>query len=213
MRYGDLPKNLGVKIAKVNEMCFYQYLPIKLKSMDIMVLEKRLYSLRSLLNQIEKDFIEDFGNKLFKESYVYLTVKKLFQTAGSNFNRPGYHSDGFMTNDINYIWSDNTGTIFNHGHFNLSQNDSDSILEMQNQADERCENIYKDGSLLRLNQFNIHKCQEVKIDRMRTFIKVSFSKDKYDLIGNSHNYLLNYNWEMKERKYERNIPQSIIIKA
>jgi hypothetical protein len=43
---------------------------------------------------------------------------------------------------------------------------------------------------------------------MRTFVKVSFSYDKYDLVGNSHNYLLNYAWEMKERKDDRNIPQS-----
>lgn len=43
---------------------------------------------------------------------------------------------------------------------------------------------------------------------MRAFLKVSFSKDKYDLLGNSHNYLMDYNWEMKARKEDRNIPQS-----
>jgi hypothetical protein len=45
---------------------------------------------------------------------------------------------------------------------------------------------------------------------MRAFLKVSISKDKYDLIGNSHNYLLDYDWQMKERKQERNIPQSVV---
>lgn len=209
MRYGDLPKNLGIKKAVIDEMCFYQYLPIKLKGMEITVLEDRLTSLRPFLRQIEKDFIEDFGKKIFEVSYVYLTVKKLFQTKGCNFNRMGYHSDGFMTDDINYIWSDNNGTIFNHGYFNLTQNDSISINEMNLQADSRCEKTYKDGSLLRLNQFNIHKCQEVKNDGMRTFIKVSFSKDKYDLIGNSHNYLLNYDWQMRKRLMQRNIPQQL----
>ncbi len=208
MRYGDLPKNLGVKKVKIDEMCFYQYLPIKLSSMFIMVLEPRLYSLRPILTQIKKDFVEEFGMNKFKDSYIYLTVKKMFQIPGTNFNRPGWHSDGFMTEDINYIWSDNNGTIFNHGYFDLSQNDSISLFEMEQQADSRCEKTYKDGSLLRLNQFNIHKCAEIKRPGMRTFIKVSFSKDKYDLKGNSHNYILTYNWNMKDRSERRNIPQS-----
>ena len=43
----------------------------------------------------------------------------------------------------------------------------------------------------------------------RTFFKLSFSKDKYDLKGNSHNYLFDYNWEMRERKENRNIPQQL----
>jgi len=47
---------------------------------------------------------------------------------------------------------------------------------------------------------------------MRTFVKISFSKDKYDLIGNSHNYEMDYKWDMKERKEERNIPQTALIK-
>jgi hypothetical protein len=55
---------------------------------------------------------------------------------------------------------------------------------------------------------NIHKVAPVLVGGMRTFVKVSFSYDKYDLVGNSHNYLLNYAWEMKERKDDRNIPQS-----
>lgn len=35
---------------------------------------------------------------------------------------------------------------------------------------------------------------------MRNFLKVSFSKDKYDLKGNSKNYLLSYDWYFRDRK-------------
>jgi hypothetical protein len=69
---------------------------------------------------------------------------------------------------------------------------------------------YRENQLLRLNQYNIHKVAPVTEVGMRTFLKLSFSKDKYDLIGNSHNYLIDYNWEMKNRKEHRNIPQSIL---
>ena len=42
-------------------------------------------------------------------------------------------------------------------------------------------------------------------------VDMSFNNTvKYDLIGNSHNYLLDYDWQMKERKQERNIPQSVV---
>lgn len=37
-----------------------------------------------------------------------------------SFNRMGYHSDGFLTDDINYIWCDNNPTIFNISAFNLT---------------------------------------------------------------------------------------------
>ena len=43
----------------------------------------------------------------------------------------------------------------------------------------------------------------------RTFIKISYSTDKYDLIGNSHNHEIDYRWEMRERGTMRNVPQKV----
>jgi hypothetical protein len=82
--------------------------------------------------------------------------------------------------------------------------------EMEKQAMPFHNVTYGENRLLRLNQYNIHKVASVTEVGMRTFLKLSFSKDKYDLIGNSHNYLIDYNWEMKNRKEHRNIPQSIL---
>jgi len=45
---------------------------------------------------------------------------------------------------------------------------------------------------------------------MRAFVKVSFSKDKYDLIGNAVNYEIDYNWNFKPRENTRNVPQTEI---
>lgn len=44
---------------------------------------------------------------------------------------------------------------------------------------------------------------------VRTFVKVSISRDKYDLIGNSHNHLLQYDWPMRPRALTRNPPQRL----
>lgn len=46
----------------------------------------------------------------------------------------------------------------------------------------------EDGSILRLNQFVIHKVVDIEKSSMRHFVKVSFGRDKYDLKGNSQNH-------------------------
>ena len=208
MKYGTLPKEIGLFEVACKEMMFYQYLPIKLIGQTELKTEERLKCFDKIIGTASCDFIGVFGLDMYVESYVYLTAKYLYHKTGCSFNRPGYHSDGFMTDDINYVWCDSQPTIFNSSNFSLSMDDSGSLVEMEEQAMIENEVSYPVNSLLRLNQFNIHKVSEKNNEGVRAFLKISFSKDKYDLLGNSHNYLLDYDWQMKERKSERNIPQS-----
>jgi len=210
MKYGDLPRNLGLFEVPCHEMMFVQYLPIKLANQTCPTYDKQFDCFNQIIGAAVGNFIDTFGSDVWDESYVYLTAKHMYQVPNSSFNRHGYHSDGFMTSDINYIWSDKFPTIFNTTKFNLSLDDRISIGEMEEQAVKENEITYADKSLVRLNQYNIHKVGDNSTGGLRTFIKLSFSKDKYDLIGNAHNHLLDYNWEMKERSIERNIPQTLI---
>lgn len=209
MKYGSKPKNLGKVDISCDEMLFYQYLPIKLKEQKEPTVEERLRCFEPLIGACCCDFVADFGLSRYIDSYVYLTAKRLYQGKRSSFNRKGYHSDGFMTDDINYLWSDCLSTIFNFTDFDLSMEDEGSLNEMEEQAKKENEFTYLKGSLLRLNQYVIHKVSEEDLEGIRTFVKISFSKDKYDLKGNAKNYLLDYNWEMRERQNKRNIPQQI----
>ncbi len=211
MRYSELPKQLSIHNVSCKEMIFYQYLPIKLVGMKGVIFEDRLKYFDSIIKEACSDFIKENGLCRYINSNIYLTAKYMYQPANYSFNRIGYHSDGFLTDDINYIWSDRNPTIFNSGKFNLTMDDAISMKEMDIQALRENEITFPNNTLLRLNQFNIHKVNDIQEIGMRTFIKVSFSKDRYDLVGNSHNYLIDYNWEMKDRKDERNIPQTIII--
>jgi len=212
MKYGTLPKFLGRYEIQCDEMLFYQYLPIKLKNKTEPTVEDRLKCFKDLIGNICCDFVGEFGLDRFVNSNVYLTAKRMYQVGGCSFNRMGYHSDGFLTNDINYVWCDKTPTVFNFSPFKLTLNDKISMREMEEQANEEAIEIYPENSLLRLDQYNIHKVSEVKGLTLRTFIKVSFSDDKYDLKGNSKNYLLDYDWEMRDRALERNIPQGLVAK-
>lgn len=208
MEYGELPVSLGVFEIQCREMMFYQYLPIKMYKGTAIDYEHRLGCFDNLLTDVCIDFIGRYGIKRFLDSYIYLTAKHLYQVPNCSFNRMGWHSDGFMTDDINYIWSNKYPTIFNKSKFNLPLDDMLSMEAMEAQALPENDVTFKECELLRLDQYNIHKVAPVLVGGMRTFVKVSFSYDKYDLVGNSHNYLLNYAWEMKERKDDRNIPQS-----
>lgn len=211
MKYGDLPKELGVYEVDCREMMFYQYLPIKMPTQVQPIYEERLRCFDELIGAVCCDYIGDFGLDNYVNSYVYLTAKFLYQAPNCSFNRMGWHSDGFLTDDVNYIWCDKNPTIFNKTEFDLTLNDFISMQEMDAQAVPSNDVVYKENQLLRLNQFNIHKVAPTQVGGMRAFLKVSISKDKYDLIGNSHNYLIDYSWDMKPRKSERNIPQSSVM--
>lgn len=209
MNYGELPIVIDKINLIVNEMMFYQYLPIKLVGQKEFIFEDRLKCFEKVIEKSCMDFIEKYGIQKYLDSYIYVTAKNLYQTKTNFFNRTGWHSDGFMTNDVNYIWYDKDPTIFNNSSFNLSMDDSKSLIEMEIQAIEQNNISYNCNSLLRLNQYNIHKVNDNIDDGVRTFLKVSFSEDKYDLEGNSHNYLLNYDWSMRKREINRNIPQKL----
>jgi len=209
MKYGAKPVHIGFYGVDCEEMLFFQYLPVKLISQSTLTIENRLKCFEEIITDACNDFIKEFGEEKYISSNIYITAKRLYQVDGKNFNRKGYHSDGFLTDDINYIWSDKNPTIFNFSDFNLTLDDKISIDEMELQADEKNCHEYRNSSLLRLNQYSIHKVNEIKESTLRTFLKVSFSDDRYDLKGNSRNHFLDYDWEMRDRDLERNIPQKL----
>lgn len=209
MIYNKRPKLLGQFFPHTEEYFSYTYLPIKLVGQTNPTVEKRLRVFNPIIGRAFCDFIGDFGLDRFVNSYAYLTAKHQYQKKNCGFNRPGWHSDGFGTQDISYIWSNKQPTIFNDSEFILSQDDILSMQEMDHQADPRNEYSYPNNSLLRMDQFSIHKVGEYE-EGNRAFIKICISPDIYNLKGNSINYDLDYSWEYIDRNRERNVPQKII---
>lgn len=208
--YGALPKDLGQFEVANKELFYYQYLPIKLISGTEITVEPRLHNqFGKIIGVACCDFVGHKGLDEFVNTNIYLTAKRLRQTPQRTITRPGWHSDGFLTEDTNYLWSDCQPTVFNTTEFNLSDDDTQSIVEMGEQAVDKNNVVYDNGTLLRLDPFVIHRNDESPYSGIRTFVKLSFSRDKYDLEGNSINYLLNYNWEMRPRQNHRNVPQEI----
>jgi len=205
--YDKEPENIGIFPVDVSEFFSYLYLPIKLSGQSELTIESRLGPLKSLIGTICCDFVGTNGLDALVDSYVYVTAKNLYQEAGTSFNREGWHSDGFGTDDISYIWSNKQPTIFNRTRFDLSRDEIFSMAEMTQQAVASNNYTFPNGTLIRMDQFTIHKVG-LPEQGVRCFLKVVFSKDQYKLKGNSINYLLDYKWDYKDRVTGRNVPQA-----
>ncbi len=201
--YGDLPEDLGLVDVDVSEeeMCFIQYLPV------ILCMQKAPAVLPDNLKWcsrlVDKTCVTEFILKGNFWKYVYLTVKRVYGTG----NREGWHCDGFGTEDINYIWYDSHPTQFYPLGLKLPHCHEESMNKMNSEIDERCVMVeYPCKHLLRMDQSSIHRVSNQVFTGLRTFVKISFSNEKYNLKGNAHNYKLDYKWEMVERNINRNHP-------
>ncbi len=209
--YGAPPIDLGLIDISPKEMMFWLYCPVKLPGQDQYTVPRNLKKFEPILEAIAYDA----GFARFIDSYVYITAKTLFVTADNPGNRPGWHSDGFMTDDLNYVWSDTNGTMFWEPRSRVSfvQDHMASLAEMHEAAEVGPHHVYPDKHLLRLDQSVIHRVADVHTPRVRSFVKISVSRDRYDLVGNSINHELAPDWQYAERAEERNAPSKSETKA
>lgn len=205
-QYGIAPEVLGCFDLQPSEYCYIQYLPIKL------IGDKEVYgflipeNLRWSSSLVRKAF-DDFGD--CSRHYIYLTVKHFYVADGGG-NRPGWHSDGFLTEDINYIWYDKNPTQFCVQDFDIDLSHESSLVQFCEQVEDKNIIEYPLKTLIKMNQYSVHRVNPSPVNSVRTFVKLSFSLDKYNLKGNAHNYLLDYDWIMYDRDTSRNHPTKVI---
>lgn len=201
IKYGTPPDVIGPIETGCKEMMFYQYLPVKMglnndrNYYDVRVPERLQWCLPIIA-----------GCDWLYDDYVYLTAKCLYVTPENMGNRGGWHSDGFQTDDINYIWYDSFPTEFAIQDFDIPDDCEKSLIEMNRQVDYLSTKTYPTKTLIKLTQGNIHRVAVQEEEGFRQFIKISVSKNRYNLEGNSHNYLFDYDWPMEPRFTERNHP-------
>jgi hypothetical protein len=192
---GESPIVIGTFELDPVEMMFVQYLPIRMPGTDVR-LPPHVQSFEPLVRAIE------WGT----DDYVYLTAKHMYVSRERMFNRPGWHADGFGTLDVNYVWSDHAPTEFCVQPFFLDVDCDRSMVQMEAQADPRNVRTYGSHVLIRLDDRVIHRAPAAAEPGYRTFAKLSVSKDRYNLVGNAHNYLFDYSWDMAPRAEARNHP-------
>ena len=205
IEYGNPPADLGLVELETGEMMHYLYLPIYMPNVwSPWRIPPRLRFCLPLIDPIKAD-LRDLEVK--DERIVYLTAKTLHVAPGAPGNRPGWHADGYGSGgDLNYIWFDMNPTQFcTQGFEDIPETDAGMLAEIANQVqnskvwDGECRHLY------RLDESVIHRVNPEPSTGVRTFIKISVSRHRYNLKGNSHNYLFDYDWEMHDRAPNRNL--------
>lgn len=140
--------------------------------------------------------------------YCYLTVKRQYIQPHSVPNRYGWHIDGFKSDQDNFIWCDRIPTEVSVGQFDLTDDHEISLEEMQKQAQaERhfCHSLHT-HTLYLLDQECVHNVTMNKLNKavLRTFIKITFSKELFNCFGNAWNYKLPHIKPTTPRKEIRN---------
>lgn len=211
--YGALPSDLGVVDISPKEMMFWLYCPIKMRNVAYKGIDDILRTTPANLHQfapIIEEALDVITEDWLTECYVYITAKTLWVTPDNPGNRPGWHSDGYLTDDLNFIWADRNPTLFwcPDERVSFSPDHNASLAEMETAAEHDADNhvTFPDKTLLLLDQRVIHRVATIEKAGMRTFVKISVSKHRYNLVGNSINHLLSPDWDYFDRNEERNHP-------
>lgn len=189
------PEIVGQFDITCPEFMFAQYMPIAMPNWISRVPEHLKFA-SALLGAVSAPI----------DAFIYLTAKCMYVGPGCAMNRPGWHIDGYGTDDINYIWSDCVPTEFCVQSFDLSADHEQSMVEMTQQARHASVVTFPDRTLLKLDNTMVHRVGASSAPVLRTFVKISISRERYNLRGNAHNHLLDYDWPMVDRQASRNHP-------
>lgn len=212
MTYGERP--VGVEsplFLQWDEFMHWLYLPVKMPGaiQDVRLPPSLAFAERAVIEAMDDAW--KLGVDIMN-AYVYVTARRGWATPGNPLNRPGWHCDGFGTDDLNYVWFDRWSTRFwvSDEVPEISPDHQVSLLQFEQLAAGRPECIFDASThaLYRLTPYVIHDVPVIPDGEqgMRSFLKVSVSEHRYNLQGNSHNHLFDYGWEMWPRDVARNDP-------
>lgn len=204
--YGSLPTDLGRVDISPKEFKYYQYCPVKIPG-GIISIPFGLVEFEEIVYKSIEFFKSNYSS--YDDQYIYLTAKTMWVSSCNPGNRPGWHSDGFMTDDVNFIWSNNNPTQFLKSKklFPLIQDHEKSMEQMHSMVATSKVVTYPNKNLLFLDDSVIHQVNPDFKEGVRSFVKVSFSRNLYNLEGNSINPEIKITEKQKPRLETRNCPQ------
>lgn len=161
-------------------------------------------------------FERDVNPEFEKTCFVYITVDQGEVEPHQAQRRTGWHGDSFLKIDNKknsithscdhvYVIADNCPTPFLPGPFSLKGVDPENIdavlKHFAQQAEGKTPTYYPNYTLLRLDPYCVHNVGFNNSEQplFRTFVKISFSQNKYCKLGNARNPLFVYDWPMIPR--------------
>jgi hypothetical protein len=165
-------------------------------------------------------------NPDFEKCYANLCIDQRPVLPNNYQRRPGWHADSFITKsthlqynnnsfsppmDTVYLAYDCLATEFNKSIFSFSKDvdnhSNDAVLQhFDKMAKPKNVITFPPYTILKMDPRSVHRVQMNNSTRTidRTFIKLTFTTEIFNRLGNDHNYLFNYNWPLFQRTMERN---------
>ena len=206
--HSTIPKGINAEYdVESLEFCNVVYMCIKQAGISEYSIPDNLKELvDSVISDIYTLSPELYDNDWTK--YCYMTIKKMYVQPNSFGNREGFHIDGFLSDQENFIWSDceGTPTEVSIGKFELSKSHETSLTEMMVQASYNFTEQLKSFNLYDMNQSIVHRPTKNLNNEaiLRTFIKVTYSKELFNCVGNAWNYKLPHIKPNVKRNQSRN---------
>lgn len=215
---GAAPIDLGHIDLSPVEMMAWLYCPIKLPGAEGCVIPPNLRQFSEIVRAVYLDaWHSGDWTENWLDKYIYLTAKTLWVTPEAPGNRPGWHCDGYGSDDLNYVWADCNPTLFFEVPglpMHYSEDHKAYMLEMTQDVElfPHWVKTYPDKHLLRMDEHVIHNVAPCPKPGFRSFVKVSVSNHRYLLAGNSVNHELPA-WTYEPRGVERNDTLEPLMKA
>jgi len=192
-----------------DEFCFVQDMPIALAG-DIAVHIPPEYAFAyDFVMMVGKFLHTKYGDLWSEHRNFYLSLKHTMVPKGQPQTRPGWHTDGYGTDDLAFLWCDAVPTLFLKQAMRVSENDERALSRMNEFADVTKSEHGLPGRVYGMDDTVIHAPSSSYHLQPRRFMKLSVSRYAYDLKGNARNRLLPTEWQpTRERGVNRNQPEN-----
>lgn len=181
-------------------------MPIRMPNSDRYHLPTEWVGLLPLIEQITAT--EHAHNLNWKDYYTYITVDCKEVELSEQQRHGGLHVDGFQGARIspktkitrNYVMTTNGGTRFYPQPFIVVDETKYNVFQG---FDLQAKDIFftaKENVAYFMDAYTVHESGLAERAGMRTFLRVTYDLKKFDRSGNTHNSMLNYDWDMIERK-------------
>lgn len=183
-------------------------MPIKFPGSDVYRVPKELGQFGEAI-QFCADQHHKF-NPRATEYYAYITVDQGVVKKGCLQRNSGCHVDGFQGSRIepkvmvnqSYLCTDSIPAVFYPHPFSVKHLDASKdnfFLEFDRQSDEQNSWQAKPFEVLLMDAYCVHRSTAAETDHYRTFFRLTYEVRKFDRLGNAHNPLFDYSWDMVPR--------------
>ena len=183
-------------------------MPIKMKgSKDYRIPREFSQFIDSISKMIA---FENAHNKRHLDFYAYLTIDQSESNGRATHREAGLHVDGFQGDRVqpkvecgrSYITFDCDCPSFWNQSFETVENMDVSTQNIFHEFDRtkhysseiKCDPY----QIYFMDSYAVHSANKA-IEPKRTFLRLSYSTREFDRLGNSHNHLFDYKWDMFKR--------------